>query len=281
MIIGHSIPASTWTVSGTGAALLADQFANARPDTLSRLRWLSGAQTTSSVLRLRAEWTGAIVPGLIYLAGGDLPAGTKVTVAWRRPGDSAGTYPYTPAARNSPQRVVRGPRGERTCAIVLEAGASPVVGCEISVWNDVDGVAAIIADSTITLGAVLVCAADEVSIDSDWSDTTVDPTITSASGTRAIYPTPGIPYRELSFAWVPDEQSVILGDRAALVAKLDRGQRAVYIPRYLDAAAAFAPTLAHQTARIGVMAKPPSVKHAAGPYMTASAATVIEVPVPV
>lgn len=61
MIIGHSIPASTWTVSGTGAALLADQFANARPDTLSRLRWLSGAQTTSSVLRLRAEWTLSLI----------------------------------------------------------------------------------------------------------------------------------------------------------------------------------------------------------------------------
>ncbi len=281
MIIGHSIPASTWAVSGTGAAILVNQLAASRPDTLSRLRWLSGAQTSASVLRLRAEWEGAIVPGLIYLAGGDLPAGTKVTVAWRRPGDSAGTYPYTPTARNSPQRVARGPRGERTCAIVLAQGASPVVGCEIAIWNDVDGVAAIVADSTITLGAVLVCAADEISIDSDWSDTTVDPTITSASGTRAIYTAPGIPYRELAFSWVADEQSVILGDRAALLAKLDRGQRAVYIPRYLDAAAAFSPTLAHQTARIGVMTKPPGVKHAAGPYMAVYASSFTETPVPV
>ncbi len=272
MIIGHSRPtAATWTVSGTGAAILADQFDAGRPDMLSRLRWLSGTQTTASVLRLRADWTTAIVPGLLHLAGGGLPVGTKIEVAWRRAGDAAGTYPYLPAAWANPQRVVAGIRGERLCTILVKPGATPAVGCEVRIYNDVSGSPAIPASAEILLGAVIPCAATEVDIDADWSIDLVDPT--------ADNPT-ALPYRSLSFAWAADDQETILGTRAQLLARIDRQRRSVYIPRHLDAAGQFDVLMTHRTALIGMLGKPPGARHATGPYFTSSVGNVTEVPVP-
>lgn len=272
MIIGHSRPtAATWTVNGTGAAILANQLDAGRPDMLTRLRWLSGTQTTASVLRLRADWATAIVPGLLYLAGGDLPAGTKIDVAWRRAADPSGTYPYQPAAHNAPQRIVAGPRGERSCTILIKPGAVAVVGCEIRIFNDVNGVPAIPASSTIVLGAVMPCAASEVDIDADWSIERVDPT---ASNPTAL------PYRSLSFAWAADDQDTILDARAQLLAKIDRQQRSVYIPRHLDASGQFDALMTHRSAMIGSLTKPPGERHAAGPFFAGQSGTVTEVPIP-
>ena len=281
MIIGHSIPSATWTLSGTGAAFLSPVQLGSRPDRVTAIRWLSGTQTTSSVLRLRGEWTTPIVPGLLYLAGGDLPAGTKIDVAWRRASDPAGTYPYQPAAHNSPQRVVAGPRGERTCAILLQPGATAVVGVEVRIYNDVAGVPAIPASATITLGAVIPCATTELPLAPGVEIDPIDPTATTTSGTRAMYAVPGIPYRQLTCSLQTADQAAWFSAYAPLLARIDRGRPAVYVPRYKVPSGAFDAGLLHAYAMIGAATKLPQMQHLARPYFGSGQFTVDEWPVPV
>lgn len=292
MKIGHSRPVGgIWSLSGTGAAFLTStaNLADGRPDTVDRLQWLSGAQSTSSVLRLRCEFDDAIVPGMVGISNCSLPVGTLIRARYRRASDPVGTYPYNPAAQNEGQRLIQGVRGERTWWVVLNPGATPVKGVEYQFENNVGGSAVIPASSTFELGDVIIVATDEVVIDKDWSDEWVDPTVTDFSWSRQPYSKPGTPYRVLNFQLPLRHQKKYFGDATApslldyeeLVAKLDRGQRCVYVPRWQNPDGTFAEGLLHRTARIGIATKLPKFNHRAGPNFDSTAFTVIESPIPV
>jgi hypothetical protein len=281
----------TFTVSGTGAAIVSS-IANAidgRPDSTSRFQWISGAQTTASVWKLRGEWTsGAFSPRLVGLSNISLPVGTKVSVAFRRSGDTVGTYPYVPTVSNQNQRVVAGPHGERTVWIHMPAGATAVVGVEITIWNDVNGAATIAASQQFNIGDIVVCPGVDVDVQAGWSLKWNDPTTVSFSWNRQPYTTPGCPYRTWAFNFTVDAQEVFWGDPAnltlidyeELLAFLDRGQFCVYVPRYVDGAGAFSVQMLHRTAFIGIATQLPSWDHnSATWFSTRNGALITEAPI--
>lgn len=281
MIVGHPVPSQiTWSLSGTGAAFLSTVQIGMRPGAQTAIRWLSGTQTTSSVLKLRGEWTGAVVPGMLHIAGTSLPAGTKITVAWRRSSDPDGTYPYAPSALNNPQRIVAGPRGGKSCTIILEPGATEVVGVEVTIWNDVDGSASIEADSTFTISAVIPCSTTDVRIAAGVETAMMDPTVTSNSMNRTSYSAASLPYRQMSCAFRTASLDDWMEQYEQLIACIDRGQYAVYVPRSTDTAGAFSARIAQAEAMIGVATKLPSRKHVALEWHSAAGLVVDEVPVP-
>lgn len=281
MIIGHSHPQDiTWTLSGTGAAFVSPVQLGERPDRVTAIRWLSGTQTTASVLRLRADWDEPMVPGLVYLANTDLPVGTRVEVAFKRPLNPL-SYNYSAQAYNASQRITEGPRGERTCAILLQPGAHPVIGCEIRIYNDVGGSPTIPASEIFTLGAAMICQAAEVQAAAGIEFDFEDPTTTTLSATRGAYSVPGIPYRTFRFALCTTDQAAWFGAYAPLIGKIDRGQPAVYIARYRKPDRSFDAELLHGYAMIGRARQLGGMRHAAGPWFESGEMAVIEDPVPV
>lgn len=287
MIFGHSRPEHiTWTVSGPGAAILspANLLDDGRPDTLTRFRWISGTQNTSSVLRIRGDWATPLPIGMVYVSNVTLPAGTKMTIAARRASDGAGTYPYVPASYNPTQRVVAGVRGGKTAGILFQPGASQIVGIEVQLSNDVDGVASIPASQLFELGDIAPAQVTMVDIDADWSLDPTDPTRTVWLPDGGPASLPGVVWRTLSFKLPADDQSAWFNgfgvDYEMLLARLDRGQRAIYVPRHINSNGQFDAAAFHRTAAFGVMTKLPKMSHEAGPYLRGDGGTVREIPIP-
>jgi hypothetical protein len=139
------------------------------------------------------------------------------------------------------------------------------------------------------LGEVVLYEAEEIVIDKDWTDEWIDPTTSEFSWSRQPYVPPGTPYRVLNFSLPLRHQKKYFGDPAALgdldyeelLAKIDRGQRCVYVTRWQNPDGTFSGQLLHRTARIGLATKLPKINHRAGPNFDSTAVTVVESPIPV
>lgn len=293
MLVGHSRPTGiAWSISGTGATmdLPPGSLDDGLPDTVAAFTWLTGTQNTGSVLRLRGNWSGAVVPRIIGLSNLTLPAGTKITAAFRRASDGAGTYPYVPAPLNASglQRTQEGIRGGRSAWLAYAPGLSAVVGVEFQAWNDVSGVAAIPAGASFVLGEACVFAGDDLPIAKDWSDEWIDPTMAAFSLSRQPYADVGLPYRRLDFKMPLTTQSRVFGDPSApsaldyerLLARMDRGQTCLYVPRMRDESGAFSSHLLHRTARLGLATKLPRMDHQTGRWFAGAGGSITEVPIP-
>ncbi|MEP7043325.1 MAG: hypothetical protein ABI843_09690 [Dokdonella sp.] len=294
MIIASGRAAATWTILNTNGETIVSglsSIADGKPDTLARFKWGTNAQNLLSTFRLRGEWTPPIVPGWFGLSNIGLPAGTRVECWLRRPGDPGGTYPYQPAAWLNNQRVVAHPRGGRTVWFWFKPGATAVLGVEFRIFNDVDNVVAIPPATQFDLGeAVSPLLTTEIDVESDWQQYWIDPTTSKIEWTQSPSPTPGSPYRQLTFRLPADDDTVFYGDPASpsaidydeLLSLIDRGQTAVYVPWYLDGSGNISSYLAHRTAMLGVTTKLPTVSHFDGPlFQSSDAVTVIEAPIPV
>lgn len=292
MYLGFNRPkGGTFTVSGTGAAITSPtaQLNDGRPDTPTSFTWNTGTQNTSTVFRLRYEWAGAIVPGLVGLSGLSLPAGTKIQCAFRRSSDTEGTYPYTPTMLASMQRAFAGIHGGRTAWLLVAAGASPVVGCEIQIYNDVNGVASIAAAAPFTIGEAVIAQGMQVLTEPKWSLQWSQPPQPNMGGSEqgfSGYVPP--PWRTFTCKLPVDDQGQYIGNTTAgkydyeqIVAAVDRMQSCVFIPRYLDQNGAYDAQAAHRTAILGVATTVPGFQQVSGPYFTGNNTLVArEYPVP-
>lgn len=293
MIFGTDQPGPiTWTTSGTaaGSAILGTtaQFTDGRPDTLGRIQWIGGAQTTSSGTSLRADWAAAQAIRVCALSNISLPPGTSVNVSFRRAGDAAGTYPYVPSGdTNNPQRIQQLERGEQTIIFVMPVGTTPVIGARFTFVNDVNGVASIAASSTFTIGQVIIRSGLECDIKPGWSIKRTDPTVSNFSN-QTPYTNPGSPFRVFQFEFPLDVQTAYYGDAAAptlidyeeIVAKLDRGKSVFYLPRYRNAAGVIDPQILHRAAFLGTLTQLNTVTQKTGPYFDSDRFTVLESPIP-
>jgi hypothetical protein len=286
MIIGHSRPSGvTWTVSGSGAAINSPtaQLDDGRPDSVTAFTWRNGTQNTSTQWKLRADWEGvspAISPGLVGLSNVDLPEGTKVVVAFRRASDTPGTYPYSPTGYVSLQRIVEGPSGERTAWLAFPSGASPVVGCEISIFNDVNGVASIVASAEFTIGEVFIGAADEICPALQPTEDTVDPTVSTFTWNNQPYEIPGTPYRTLAFQLRTASELTWINTYKPLMAKINRGQSCAYALTFRDRDGNFDSIRLHANMLIGIATKTASRRHVARGYWDSGQINVTEAPIP-
>jgi hypothetical protein len=299
-------PDVTWSVAasgpgGTGQAIISpvgaagtNNLFDGRPDTTCRFQWPTGAsQTTSTIMRIRADWTATqIAPLLSWISNISLPVGTKITLALRRASDTLGTYPYTTfTAYNNGQRIVGNPRGERVCGIFLPLGGSvgTILGAEWQISNDVNGSASIAPGTLFNIGELAIAPGADLDIAAGWSLRTIDPTINDTDANENPIPEPGVPYRQFAFSLPVDEQKIYFGDPSnptatdyeELFAFLDRGQYAIYAPRFLDDVGAFDAQAAHRFTFIGRATSLPSWDQASGKFwQNRTGATVREAPIP-
>jgi len=198
MLISYNRPADiAWSLIGDGSAWLSDDagaaLTNGRPAAASRLQWLSGDQTTGSVLILRGTWGTAFAPRLVGLVGLTLPVGTLISLAFRRPDDDGYTY----LADEPQQRVVQLPDGSRCAWFVLDDGLDAVIGLEFHIANDVNGAASIAAGAAVDIGEAWVGPTVLVPHEKGWRDSSTDPSVTRRSLGSQIFTSARPAYRAL------------------------------------------------------------------------------------
>lgn len=233
MLISYNRPSIAWSLVGAGAAWLSDDagaaLTNGRPAAASRLQWLSGAQTTASVLTLRGTWGNAFAPRVLALLGLTLPVGTLVRLAFRRPADAGYTY----LADTYTQRVVQLPDGSRCAWFALPDGLDPVIGVEYRIVNDVNGSASIAAGAAFDVGEAWVAPTSAFKLRRTVQDKITDPTVRRRSYGSQTYASPRLPYRSLALELVPQRDASISSVRAVRGQVL-QAQRVALVPVEAD-----------------------------------------------
>lgn len=267
MLISYSRPPITWSLIGTGTTWLSDDagaaLTNGRPASVSRLQWLSGAQTTASILTLRGVWGTAFAPRVLALLGLTLPVGALVTLAFRRPADAGYTYQADVAS----QRVVQLPDGSRCAWFVLADGLDPVIGVEYRLHNDVSGSASIAAGSAIDVGEAWVGPTVEVEHESGWARGLVDPTRVQRSYGGQAFGRARRSWRTLKVRLAPADVAEVNGaglaggsDWEQIEAALLAGSPCAVVPRWRGQAADYL----QRTALLALASQQGDVQHAAG-----------------
>lgn len=245
MLISCNRPSDlTSGLIGDGAAWLSDDsgaaLTNGRPASASRIQWLSGTQTTSSELILRATWGSAITPRILALLGLTLPAGTLIQITLRRPADAGYTY----KADTYSQRVVQLPDGSRCAWFVLDDGLDPVIGAGFIIVNDVNGSASIAASSSFDAGEVWVGSGVDIPQQRGWSRGIKDPSVIRRSRGSQLFSTDLRAWRRLTVRFAPTSNADVAGqgldnstDWELIQAALHGAAPCVVIPRWrqLDA----------------------------------------------
>lgn len=265
MLISYNRPLIAWVLIGAGAAWLSDDagaaLINGRPAAASRAQWLSGAQTTASVLALRGSWSTALVPRVLALLGVTLPVGTLISLAFRRAADADYTY----LAGTYSQRVVQLPDGSRCAWFVLPDGLDAVIGVEYRIANDVNGAAQIAAGSVFDVGEAWVAPTVDIPHASDWKDSDNDPSVTRRSKGSQPFTTPVRGYRTLQMTFALAKLPAVRGgglangmDWQTIRASVRASARVVVVPRFNT------PLEIQRTAVFGV-AKFDPIAHLQGP----------------
>lgn len=162
MRIVHSlINPAAWNIT-SGAWIDSTGLTDRSPATTALFTWPAGTQTTSTTVILDAQFDAQAIGGLAIL-GTDLPVGTLVQVSGKRQGDAGFTYAL--GGNSAGQRVVQMPDGSRAVFFLFSAGLDPLIGVQITIYNDVSGAVAIAAGQQITIGEI--AAGTVVAIDHD------------------------------------------------------------------------------------------------------------------
>lgn len=270
MLISYNRPSDiAWSLIGDGSAWLSDDagaaLVNGRPAAASRLQWLSGAQTTASILILRGTWGTAIAPRVVGLVGVTLPVGTLIRLAFRRPADAGYTY----LADIPQQRVVLLPDGSRCAWFVLDDGLDPVIGVEFHMVNDVNGAASITAGATVDLGEAWVGPTVEIPHEAGWSRGIADPSVLRRSKGSQLFASPQRSWRTLQVQFSPDVEADVRGDGLdggsdweQIEAALLSGAPCAAVPRWRGQTADYL----QRTAMLMAATKQDDIQHAAGSY---------------
>jgi len=270
MLISFNRPTDiAWSLIGAGSAWLSDDagaaLTNGRPAAASRMQWLSGAQTTASVLTLRGTWGSAIAPRVLALLGLTLPVGTLITLAFRRPMDSGYTY----LADEASQRVTLLPDGSRCAWFVLDADLDPVIGVEYRIHNDVSGAASIEAGAAIDIGEAWVGPTVEIPHEAGWARGRVDPTVARRSKGGQLFRASARSWRRLQVRFSPASESAVDGgglagaaDWGIVEAALLAGQPCCAIPRWRGQT----PEYLQRTALYATAIQQGDIQHASGSW---------------
>lgn len=268
MLLSYSRPDDiAFSLIGTGSAWLSDDagaaLADGRPASVSRLQWLSGAQTTASELILRASWAKAFAPRIAALLGVTLPEGTMVKLAFRRPADSDYTY----LAGTPQQRVVTLPDGSRCAWFVLDDALDPVIGIEYHLVNDVNGSAEIAAAAVIDLGEAWIGPAVEIPHERGWSRGINDSSVVRRSLGGQVFGVDRPAWRTLQLRFSSAPGADVLGEALAndedwgkLEAALKGAAPCVALPRWLGETADYI----QRTAIFGYASAAGPIQHAGG-----------------
>ncbi|TLY48100.1 MAG: hypothetical protein E6K53_16105 [Gammaproteobacteria bacterium] len=261
------------------SAILAD----GNPGSTARFLWPSGAQNTGVNVSIQGSWGTGIVPSCIALLNCSLPAGTLITFALQRAGDSG--YPY----QVTTQRLMQNPRGEKLALFPFAPGLTPIIGSQWKANNDVFGTASIAAGATVDWGELWIAPGMDLSVQSGFNVEYDDPTVMNEAELFQGFEQRRTPRRLLTITPFHLAQpdvfqggSVNPMDFEQLLAQIDRGQRTLIIERYTDFSGAYSAALAHRTAVFGRLGKNAAVKHLTGNKWYQPAELLFkEIPIPV
>lgn len=153
-----------------------DALTDGKSARATRVEFIGGALT--DFVAIRASWTSQTV-----LAGGwiifdrQVPAGVRVEIRGKRLADAG--YTYALGGNALTQRTVQRDDGTIAIAWVFDEGLDPVVGYEVHVFDDANGL--IYVDGYIDIGEIFVGEGTEVNIRREFSHEIEDPTKTDYS----------------------------------------------------------------------------------------------------
>lgn len=201
MLIGYDLASNLqWTLGGGSVTDWDDRaMTDRRLWPLNRFQWASGAQTTTSTVTLEA--VGVFnKPKLAALLDVDLPAGCKVVLQGKRQGDTDWTD-YNLGGNSASAVVTDFPDGSRGVVWILDDSLSDLTSILITLYNDVESVAVIPADTPLSVGEFVMCPAFYLSPTPEGlSETWNGADVIEGSG-RQPRPVKGLSYREVDIAF--------------------------------------------------------------------------------
>lgn len=278
MLISHSRPRNVaWALRNSAGASLSfvttpAALTNGRPGSVTRLVWPTGTYT-----QLEATWSEPSPIGLVGLIGTTLPPGMELRIAFRIAGTS--DFVVSPAMT----RVVQRPMGERVAWMRPAPSAEWFDGMRLRIQNSMDvGFPVVVPGTYVDLGEIWLGDAEEIDADANWSIEYEDPTIGTETDLAQPYSQRGTVRRIVTFTPSVREDTLLhnpdgfpLMER--LLAKTNRGQQSVVVPRYEGEDDYLLPI----TASFGTLAGKGSWKHVDGPHYEHAPLTLREAGIPV
>ena len=271
----------------SGCSFLSDvQLDSGRPAEVTRCQWITSGNTTDHGVSISRTWAPAFAPRAVALIGTTLPVGLAVACTFRPDGTVGTAYDdYTVTGDSVLGTVVALPSGVRIVVFLQpDTFTDACTGAMLSFYNHGD--VSVADGAEFELGEFWVSDAVTLACEPGWSDEESDPTLIDQSEAAQPFTQRGYPARILRFTPGVRAQTDVYGtdaedaamDFEELFAKLDRGQQALYVPRWIDGAGAIDPRLANRTARIGTCRKLPGQRHISAGWFGHAECEVIEAP---
>lgn len=236
MLLCHSMPGVTgagFSTSLAGGGYLGatqDGLYDGIPARVARVQWATTAGTTASWVALTLTFTVASTIRVVGLLGVTLPVGTQVLAKLVNGATVLGTVS---------QRLRALPPGEATGAwLVFPAAIAGATGLQVLIYNDVNGVASIAANTVFEVGELVAMSATDLRLQADWGIELVDPSEADLTRDSQASVVDREPYRRfegnLSAGSFDEVYSGGLAgqDWSSLQAAIAADRRCVAIPRW-------------------------------------------------
>lgn len=286
MLIGYERPDNpAAAISGVGAEFVSDVVLfNGYPAEITRIRWLSDATPSlTDYVAIQITWSTAITVragdlyGLQYLtAVGSpidygaplrLPTGVRVTITGKRSGDSG--FPYALGGNSTTEEsgVLPLPGSPIHVPWVFDSGLTPLIGVEIRIYNDANGLTWADPDTYLDIGEIVLTECVTVCGRPGWSEQLIDPTRRARTLGSQVHKVARRAYREAKLSIGPTTLSGTRGEGLAqsqdlqlVRAALAQSSPCLFIPHYLGEDGAFSSAELRRTILFGV-ADPDPISH--------------------
>lgn len=189
---------ATWAPTDAGNPAYLDDMA---PAEAAMLTWPSGAQTTSTAITESATTVRQFVPRVGAMLGVSVQPGLRVEIRGRRAADDG--YTYNLGGNSLTQRLVRMPDGSSGCIWIFDAGLDPIIGRQVTIYNDAGGVAVITAEQDVSIGEIVIAPALQICQSLGQQEAWTDPSIMRRSMASQVSRVRRSAYRTLRIQGAP------------------------------------------------------------------------------
>lgn len=177
MLIAYKLPADwTYTISTSWITPDNEVLHDNSPAELVRFAWDdTDPQTTGNTVIIGATRATAFVARAGCLLGTSFPVGLKVEILGKRAADPG--YSYDLGGNSMTQKTVRFADGTVGLYWVFDEGLDPIVGYQVTFYNDVAGSPSILPEAAVDIGQIRVGPAVLIPHEVGWSDGPRDPSI--------------------------------------------------------------------------------------------------------
>ena len=279
MLIAYSLP-DDWTYTISTAFLTPDvellhDFA---PAEKVRFSWdATDPQTTGNSVILSGTRATAFVPRGGCILGANLPAGLKVEIVGKRAADAG--FSYALGGNSLTQKIVKFADGSNGLYWVFDDGLDPIVGYQITFYNDVAGAPSIAPAAAVDVGQITVAPMLNIPHELRWSWRRKTTSLTSRTLGAQVQFVPRTGYRtgkmKATIQGIAEARDGGLAngmDWEQFLARLAESPFSIVVPRWVDIADA------QRTAAFGLVDELPGVAQAAGDFYEMADLTFEEIP---